>query len=83
MRIRDRHATINGCKETTEFPNGIDIITEDGKTILSVCIEDFKTVSIWCGDYYKSSKVVLEDRFFIIPHSTNVFYVRRSEHKKG
>lgn len=78
MKIRDSHARLNGDKTTTDVPSdGLEILSDDGRCIFQVRQESDHEISVWAGEYFKSKGVIYEDRFVIVPHSSNVVNLRR------
>jgi len=82
MKIRDSHAILNGDKTTYTLPSdGLEIISDDGKTLFQIRLEKGAIISVWSGDYCRHEGKVFEDRFLMRPHSSNVVDFLKVEHQ--
>lgn len=78
MKIRDGHATLNG--DTTEYPmpsGVVQIIADDGRTLLDIQVQQDGTFRISAGMHCKHGGKILEDNFEIIPIACNCIHLRR------
>lgn len=81
MIIRDCNSRINGDDTTYTMPSGgIDIVSDDGRTLFSIRLEEGSEISVWSGDFCKHNNKILSDRFVIVPRSGNVVTFRKLEH---
>jgi hypothetical protein len=81
MKIRDSHATINGDDTQYEMPSGgCDIIADDGKTLLSFCLQD-GGIRIHAGQVTRHGGKILDDCLLVKPHASNCIIIIRPEYK--
>lgn len=79
MKIRDGHATLNGDKTEHEMPSGeVEIIADDGRTLLCIRLEKDGTLDVSAGVFCKHGGNLLDDRLEIRPRACNRVTIRRS-----
>lgn len=82
MKIRDSHATINGDPTEYEMPSGsLDIIAEDGRSLFSIRELEGGVVEIHSGCVTKHGGVLLDDRMYVIPRSSNQVFIQRPKYR--
>lgn len=84
MMCRDQHATINGKpEEITVFPNGIEILAEDGKALFDIDLLEDGSIEISGGNFCKFKGKLLDDNFKIQPLAYNRIKLVRNEHVRS
>ena len=82
--IRDGHAVINGDKTTFECKSGsLEILADGGRVLFAISLDSdgLGRISVWSGSHCKHGGKMFEDKFVIVPHSSNVFDVQKTEYK--
>ena len=83
MKVRCSHASVNGNDEITEFSSGgIEIISDDGKRLFQIRVED-NVLMVAAGDYCKHNGKILDDSFIIKPRAANCIDIVKPEYKKS
>jgi len=79
MLIRDGHAKIDGDESTFEMPSGsVEIISEDGRELFSISIEDGHTIRVSCASTIRSEGRFFDNAILVAPRSSNVVLVSRA-----
>ncbi len=82
MKVRDGHATINGDETEHELPSGcVEIIADDGRTLLSVTVTRDNEIRIHAGHHCKHGGKVLDDKMYVVPVASNCIQIIRPEYK--
>jgi hypothetical protein len=82
VKVRDKHATINGtADDVTNFPNGIEIVTDDGRSLFDISLNEDGTLEIFGGTHCKFNNKILTDNFTIQPLAFNCVRLIKNEHK--
>jgi len=78
MKIRDGNATINGDKTEHTMPSGsVEIIADDGRTLLCVTALQDGSLRIHAGMICAHGSKLLDDRLDIRPIASNAIEIRR------
>jgi hypothetical protein len=78
MKIRDGFATINGDTTEHELPSdSLEIIADDGKSLLRVSQQRDGSIRIHAGYVCKHGGKILDDRMLIRPIAGNVIEIIR------
>jgi len=82
VKIRDKHATINGDKTIYEMPSGgIEVIGDDGKTLFIVSESDGR-LEVAVSSVMKHKGKLFDDRITVEPKSANRIYCVRPLYKE-
>jgi hypothetical protein len=77
INVRDGLAELNGDKTVTTFPNGIEILADDGRTLFSVMLMDGGKIEVRTAGVCKQEGRLLEDRLLISPRYPNSVIISR------
>ena len=79
MKIRDSFSKLDGSGEVfTAESGGIDILSDDGRTIFSISIKD-NVLRLDAGMVCKIDDLVYEDRFSIKPIAANCIEISKNK----
>ena len=72
MKIRDSKDRINGITKLVDYPNGIEIVAEDDRTIFGIRLEaDGITLTVHAGNWHWTDNKLMDDTFVIRPRTAN------------
>lgn len=78
MKIRDSHARLNGSDTEHTMPSGgLDIIADDGRTLLCVTLNKDGSIHLSSAGHCKHNGKMLEDAILVQPRASNCVEIIR------
>jgi len=82
MRIRDKFATVNGDVTEHVMPSeGLQIISDDGRTMFSITLQGDGSLDISGGNYCKFNGQILTELLMVRPKASNSIEVIKCPHQ--
>lgn len=82
MRVRDAHASISNDESVIEMPSGgLDIIADDGRTLLTITMRDDGGVEVSGNSFCKHQDVMLDSALMITPRACNAIHINRKPYE--